>query len=77
MEHKVNGDTYLHQLERVLDKEAIEECKTFINRVVECRHNRVLDWQKAKFEVLVQWKTSGCSNQDVQKIGIQTKKTSG
>ena len=27
-------DTYLHQLERVLDKETMEECKTFINRVV-------------------------------------------
>ena len=26
-----------------------------------------MDWQKAKFEVLVQQKTSGHSNQDVQK----------
>ena len=60
-------DTYLHQLERVLDKETMEECKTFINRVVECRHNRVLDQQEAEFEVLVQWKTSGHSNQDVQR----------
>ena len=67
-------DTYLHQLERVLDKERIEESKTLINRVVECRHNRVLNQQKAKFEMLVQQKTSGHSNQDVQKIGIQAKK---
>ena len=30
-------DTLLHQLERVLYKESIEECKTFMNRVVKCR----------------------------------------
>ena len=60
-------DSYLHQLEGVLDKETIEECKTFINRVIEYRQKRVLNRQKAKFKVLVQWKTSGCSNQDVQK----------
>ena len=60
-------DTYLHQLERVLDQDSIEECKSFIKRVIECRHKRVLDRQRAKFEVLVQQKTSGCSNKDVQK----------
>ena len=60
-------DTYLHQLERVLDQDSIEECKSFIKRVIECRHRRVLDRQRAKFEVLVQQKSSGCSNKDVQK----------
>ena len=36
-------DSYLHQLERVLDNETLEDCKNFINRVIECRHNRVLE----------------------------------
>ena len=55
-------DTNLHQLERVLlDQHSIEECKNFIKRVIECRHRRGLDRQRAKFEVLVQQKTSGCS----------------
>ena len=48
------GDTYLHKLERVLHQDSIEECKSFIKRVTECRHRRVLDRQRAKFEVLVQ-----------------------
>ena len=60
-------DAYLHQLERVLDQDSIEECKSFIKRVIECRHRRVYDRQRAKFEVLVQQKTSGHSNKDVQK----------
>ena len=36
-------DSYLQQLERVLDQETIEECKNFISRVIECRHNRILE----------------------------------
>ena len=58
-------NSYLHQLERVLDEKTLEECKEFINRVIECRHNRVFNRQKAKFEVLIQQKTSGHSNKDV------------
>ena len=60
-------DAYLPQLERVLDQDSIEECKSFIKRVIECRHRRVFDRQRAKFEALVQWKTSGWSNKDVWK----------
>ena len=60
-------DTYFHQLERVIDQETLQGCKNFINRVRECRHKKVLDRQKRKFEALVQ-KTNGCSKQDVQKI---------
>ena len=63
--------SYLHQLERVLDSEMLEDCKNFIHRVIECRHNRVLERQKGKFEALVQQKTNGRSNEDAQKIGIQ------
>ena len=57
--------THIHQLEGVLDQGFLEECKSFIKRIIECRHKRALDRQKAKFEVLVQQKTSGCSNKDV------------
>ena len=60
-------DSYMHQLEGVLDKETLEDCKNFMSRVTECRHNSVLERQKRKFEALVQQKTNGCSNQDVQK----------
>ena len=59
-------DTYFHQLEGVLDQKTHEECQSFIKRVVECRHRRVLDRQKAKFEGLQQKRTSGHSNKDVQ-----------
>ena len=65
-------DSYLHQLERVLDNDTLEDCKNFIHRVIECRYNRVLERQKGKFEALVQQKTNGHSNQDVQKMGIHT-----
>ena len=58
-------DSYLHQLEGVLDNETLEDCKKFINRVIEYGHNRVLERQKGKFEALVQQKKrkkekSGC-----------------
>ena len=57
-------DTYFHQLEGVLDQNTLEECQNLIKRVIECRHVRVLDRQKAKFEALQQWRTSGCSTKD-------------
>ena len=59
--------SYLHWLEGVLDNETLEDCKNFMSRVIKCRHNRVLERQKRKFEALVQQKTNGCSNQDVWK----------
>ena len=61
-------DSYLHQPEGVLDNETVEDCKNFMSRVIECRHNRVLERKKKrKFEALVQQKSNGCSNQDVWK----------
>ena len=45
-------DAYFHQLERVLDQDTMKLCQNFIKRVTECRHRRVLDRQKAIFEVL-------------------------
>ena len=66
-------DYYLHQLEEILDQELMEECYNFIKRVVECRHNRVMERQKSKFEVLIQRKTSGCSSKDVQQNSAKEK----
>ena len=60
-------DSYLHQLERMLDQETIEECKNFMSRIIKHRHNRVLKQQKRKFEALVQQKTNDHSKKDVQK----------
>ena len=53
----------IQQLEEKLDHNTIlEECKNFIKRVVEVRHQTVLDQQKKKFELLYQQKIGGCSN---------------
>ena len=59
-------ETYFYQLRGILDHNTLEECQILIKRVIECRHQRVLEQQK--FEALHQWKTSGhskkggCSN---------------
>ena len=55
-------ETYFHQLRELLDNNTLEECQNLINRVVDCKHQRVLDWQKSKSEALYQQKTSGHSN---------------
>ena len=59
-------DTCIQELrDTILDKKddqkTFEECSILIKRVIECRHNRVMQRQKKKFEAL-QWKTSGHSN---------------
>ena len=55
-------EIYFHQLRELLDQNTFEECKNLINRVIECRHQRVLGWPKVKFEALYQQKISGHSN---------------
>ena len=55
-------EAYFHQLEEILDKNTMKECQEFINRVIEARHERVLDHQRSKFESMYQWKPSVCSN---------------
>ena len=60
------SETYFHQLKGILDHNTLEECQNLIKRVIECRHVRVLERQKTKFEALQQQKTSGCSNRDDQ-----------
>ena len=55
-------ETYFHQLRGVLHHNTLEEYQSLIKRVIECRHQRILERQKSKFEVLYQQKTSGCSN---------------
>ena len=69
------------QFEEKLEKnkqEILEECHNFIKRVVESRHNRVMTWQKRKFELLVQWKTGGCSNKTKEDVftGAKTSEAS-
>ena len=54
-------ETYFHQLWEKLDKNTREECQHFMNRVVEARHQRVLDHQRSKFESLYLQIWSGCS----------------
>ena len=54
------------QLVEVLDQVTMQECKTLMESVRECRHNKVLERQKRKFEALV-LKSNGHSKQDVQK----------
>ena len=57
-------EAYLHQLEEALDQVTMQECKTLMERVKECRHQKVLERQKKKFEALV-LKSNGRSKQDV------------
>ena len=60
-------DTCSNKVEELLlekdDQSTLEECNTLIERVRECRHNRVMKRQKAKFEALIQQKQGGHSNQ--------------
>ena len=65
----------VHQLEeRLGQSNIIKECQDFINRVIECRHQRVMTRQKRKFELLCQRKTGGRSNKEdhVDSVFAQT-----
>ena len=57
-----NRDTCKNQLQGRLEKEIMEECEDLIKRVIENRHNMVLERQKSKFELLQQQKAGGHSN---------------
>ena len=61
-------DTCSNKLKELLlekdDQNTLEECNILMERVIECRHIRVMKRQKAKFEALFQQKQGGCSNQD-------------
>ena len=61
--------------ERLGQSNLLEECQDFINRVIECRHQRVMTRQKRKFELLCQCKTGGCSNKEDHVDGAQTSDT--
>ena len=62
----LNRDTCSNKLKELLlkkdDQNTLEECNILMERVIECRHLRVMKRQKAKFEALVQWKQGGHSN---------------
>ena len=55
-------DTCTIKLKELLDSKTMEECEDLIKRVIESRHNLVLARQKAKYELLQQQKSGGCSN---------------
>ena len=56
-------EAIVQQLGEKLDHNTIlEECNNFIKRVVEVRHQKALEQQKRKFELLYQQKIGGCSN---------------
>ena len=58
-------DSIVQQLEeRLGQSNLVEECQDFINRVIECRHQRVMAREKRKFELLCQCKTGGHSNKE-------------
>ena len=61
--------------ERLGHSNLLEECQDFINRVIECRHQRVMTRQKRKFELLCQQKTGGHSNKEDYVDGAQTSDT--
>ena len=63
-------ETYFHQLEQLLDQGTLQECKMLMEKVRECRHNKVLERQKRKFEALLM-KSNGHSKQDVRKNSIK------
>ena len=58
----IKRDACSLKLKGLLDQKTIEECAKLIRNVVECRHNRVLERQKSKFDALYQQKIGGCSN---------------
>ena len=59
--------TCINKLSRVLDQEAMEECKVFMNNTKEARHLKTIDYKKkAKFEMLWLKNKSGLSNNENQ-----------
>ena len=55
-------DTWTLKLKDILDHKIMEECEKLIKNIIESRHKRVLERQKAKYEVLHQCHIVGCSN---------------
>ena len=50
--------------ERLKHSTILEDCKNFIQRIIESRHHRLMARQKRKFELLYQQKTGGHSNKE-------------
>ena len=75
--HMYEREAIVQQLEEKLDpnKDIIEDCHSFIKRVIESRHLRVMTRQKRKFELLYQWKTGGRSKQENFTSGEKTSDT--
>ena len=57
-------DTCRDKLENIIkDQNIMLQCEVMIKNVVESRHRRVMERQRAKYEALHQQKLGGCSNQ--------------
>ena len=55
-------DTCIYKLKNIIiDQNIMYECEELMKNVVESKHKRVLEQQRAKYEVLHQWKIGGCS----------------
>ena len=70
-------EAIVQQLEEKLhlNKDIIEDCHSFIKRVIESRHLRVMTRQKRKFELLYQQKTGGCLMEENFTSGEETSDT--
>ena len=59
----IRKDTCTNRFKSIVqDHTLIEECENLMKKIIESRHLRVLDRQKAKYEVLQQQKMGGHSN---------------
>ena len=59
----IRKDTCMNRFKSIVqDHKLIEECDNLMKKIIESRHLRVLDRQKAKYEVLQQQKLGGHSN---------------
>ena len=65
-------DTCMYKLSRVLDHEAMEESKSFINCKKGARHNKTLECQKIKFERLWMKNKGDHSNQNSYMYGYHS-----
>ena len=59
----IRKDTCINRFKSIVqDHKLLEECENLMKKIIESRHLRVLDRQKAKYEVLQQQKLGGHSN---------------
>ena len=60
--YKYQRGAYISHLREALNQRTMEECQELIKSVLEARHNKVLEYQRAKYEKPYEQRTGGCSN---------------